>query len=393
MWSSAVITRQPRRARLSCTREDAALVAGDHARGEDDGVALPQRDVADACRRRSWPARERGSPWLPVQMMSSDVVGQEAGLLLRHEGREVLEIAAFARRRLGVAQRAAEQRDLPPGPPPPARAMLSTRAMLVAKQVTATRPFSGADDGGEVAPHLGLAAGMPLHQRVGRSRRPWRARPPRRGAAKAASSVGGPISGSGSSFQSPVCSTSPCRVRMASACASGTECATRRNSRSKGGSDRRPREGHGRHLRLPVQPRLAQLAPQHGGDEGAGVDRAAELRPEMRHRADMVLMRVGDDQADQPVAPLRQPARVRHHHLDFRLVRPAEADAAIHRQQLAVAPVDVEVHPDLAGAAERDEGEVGAAAGRLAGAGARNEIVHDSLQTRRSTAGRAGWSA
>ena len=114
----------------------------------------------------------------------------------------------------------------------------------------------------------------------------------------------------------------------------------------------------------------------------------------MRHRADMVLMRVSDDQADQPVARFAAQARIGHDDLGFRLVRPAEADAAIHREQLAVAPVDVEVHPDLAGAAERDEGEVGAtaAASRLAGAGTRNEIVHGHLM-RRSTAARAGWSA
>ena len=109
------------------------------------------------------------------------LVGEEAGLLLRHEGREVLEVAAFPRRRLGVAQRAAEERDLPPGP------LRRTGDALDAGDVGGETgdghpPLQRPDDGGEVAAHLGLAAGMPLHQRVGRSRRPWRARPPRRGA-------------------------------------------------------------------------------------------------------------------------------------------------------------------------------------------------------------------
>ena len=45
--------------------------------------------------------------------------------------------------------------------------------------------------------------------------------------ASAASSVRGPISGSGSSFQSPVWNTVPAGVRMTSACASGMECVMR----------------------------------------------------------------------------------------------------------------------------------------------------------------------
>ena len=129
-------------ARLSCTRRIAALVAGDHARGEDDGVALPERDVrmrvgGDLGERRARLALAAGAD------DQQRLVGEEAGLLLRHEGREVLEVAAFARRRLGVAQRAAEERDLPARPPPPRGRCSRRRAMLVAKQVTATRPFSG----------------------------------------------------------------------------------------------------------------------------------------------------------------------------------------------------------------------------------------------------------
>ncbi len=59
----------------------------------------------------------------------------------------------------------------------------------------------------------------------------------------AASSVAGPISGLGSSFQSPVCSTVPYGVRMASACASGREWATGSSSSENGGSSMRPPDG------------------------------------------------------------------------------------------------------------------------------------------------------
>ena len=54
-----------------------------------------------------------------------------------------------------------------------------------------------------------------------------------------ASSVGGPMIGVGSSFQSPVCSTVPSGVRMISAFDSGIECATETNSTSNGPSVKR----------------------------------------------------------------------------------------------------------------------------------------------------------
>ena len=130
-------------------------------------------------------------------------------------------------------------------------------------------------------------------------------------AAKAASSVGGPTSGVGSSFQSPVCSTMPAGVRIASACASGIECADAQELQL----ERRQVEGAaGRDdvdLHLVQQLRLAQLAAQHGGGERRRVDRAAQLAPQPGDGAEMVLVRVGDDQADQLVAPLGDEGRDR----------------------------------------------------------------------------------
>ena len=55
-------------------------------------------------------------------------------------------------------------------------------------------------------------------------------------AVRRASSVGGPIVGVGSIFQSPECSTVPSGVRIARAQDSGIECATGMNSTSKGPS-------------------------------------------------------------------------------------------------------------------------------------------------------------
>ena len=72
-------------------------------------------------------------------------------------------------------------------------------------------PAQSADQHGQTLAHLGLGAGVALHHRIGgvADHRQHALRP---SASSAASSVGGPISGSGSSFQSPVCSRMPCGV-------------------------------------------------------------------------------------------------------------------------------------------------------------------------------------
>ena len=59
-------------------------------------------------------------------------------------------------------------------------------------------------------------------------------------ARNASSSVGGPTMGFASSLKSPVCSTVPYGVRIATACASGTEWVTGMNCRSKDPSSNRP---------------------------------------------------------------------------------------------------------------------------------------------------------
>ena len=81
---------------------------------------------------------------------------------------------------------------------------------------------------------------------------------------------------------------------------------------------------------LVQQLHLGQFAAQHRGGERGGIDRAAQGSPQMRDRADMVFMGMGDDQADQPVAPLGDEAGVGHHDIDLGVLGTAEADAAIH---------------------------------------------------------------
>ena len=111
-------------------------------------------------------------------------------------------------------------------------------------------------------------------------------------------------------------------------------------------------------LHLVQQPRLAQLAPEHGGSERRRVNRAAQVAPQMCHAADVILMRMGDHQADQLVAPLGDEYRVWHHHLDLGVFGTAKANPAIHRQPLAGSPVEIQIHTDLAGPAQWQEREV-----------------------------------
>ena len=60
------------------------------------------------------------------------------------------------------------------------------------------------------------------------------------------------------------------------------------------------------------------------------VDRAPESRPEILDRAQMVLMGMGQYQADQILCPLFNEGGVRHDHVDAGRALVAEGDAAIY---------------------------------------------------------------
>ena len=107
------------------------------------------------------------------------------------------------------------------------------------------------------------------------------------------------------------------------------------------------------------QLRLPQLAPQHGGGKRRGIDRAAQLRPQVGHGAQMVLMRMGDDQTDQILAAFGDEDRIRQQDLGLRRVVAAEADATVHRQPAIALAVEVEVHPDFACSPQREKFQCG----------------------------------
>src|SRR6185295_2699363 len=86
-----------------------------------------------------------------------------------------------------------------------------------------------------------------------------------------------------------------------------------------------------------------------------GVDRRLEPRPQVGDGAEMVLVGMSDDDADEVLAALLDESRIGHHDLDARRAVVAEGDAEIDHQPLAGMAVEVEVHADLARAAQREE--------------------------------------
>jgi hypothetical protein len=69
-WSFSVMISTPRRMQGVVQLADGMLIAGYDARGEDAGI--PGSRPTSGCSSRAMRARaERGSPWLPVQIIST----------------------------------------------------------------------------------------------------------------------------------------------------------------------------------------------------------------------------------------------------------------------------------------------------------------------------------
>ncbi len=112
-----------------------------------------------------------------------------------------------------------------------------------------------------------------------------------------------------------------------------------------------------RRARLAEPARLGQA-----GRKTRQIDGHAKARPEFGKRADVVLMRVGDDDADEILLRLLDEAEIRHDEIDARQLVAGEGDAEVDHQPLAGVrrPIAVEraIHADLAQAAERGEHEL-----------------------------------
>ena len=140
----------------------------------------------------------------------------------------------------------------------------------------------------------------------------------------------------------------------------------------EGPEDHVPAEGDDVEFDLVLEVPLPQLLAQEEGGEGRRVERCPQARPEPGHGADVILVRVGQDDPENVIGMRLDPARVREDDVDAGRILPAEGHAQVRHDPAppvwrAVA-VEVEVHTDLVGPAKGQENEfvVGARACHLA---------------------------
>ena len=98
-----------------------------------------------------------------------------------------------------------------------------------------------------------------------------------------------------------------------------------------------------------------QLQADKAGREGRGIERHAQISGKIRDGADMILMPVRQDDAQQVVAPLLDEAEIGQHQFDAGIGRVAESHAEVDHDPLALAAVEIDVHADLARPAEGQE--------------------------------------
>ena len=108
-------------------------------------------------------------------------------------------------------------------------------------------------------------------------------------------------------------------------------------------------------LDLTFEPLLLQFLGNDARREPVGIDRHLEIGREIRDGADMILMRVGEDDADEVLAAFLDEGGVGHDDVDAWIIGIPEGHAQIDHQPFAIAPVQVAVHADFARPAKCEE--------------------------------------
>jgi hypothetical protein len=151
-------------------------------------------------------------------------------------------------------------------------------------------------------------------------------------------------------------------VRIARPFGSGIEWVRVISSSSNGPRRNLAAERHLGDVDLVEDAGVAQLLAQQEGGERRGVDRRLQARPQPGHRADVVLVGVGQDDAEDVVGIVLDEGRVRQDHLDTRRRLVAEGDAQVDDDPLAIVlrpvAVEIEVHADLVGPAQGQEDQL-----------------------------------
>ena len=197
----------------------------------------------------------------------------------RRNGGSALQVAAFARRGLDIAQAAADQRHAAAGVARRER----DRSRCARRCWRSRSPRRGRAGRGSARTGSGrTSASLPewpstmafVESQIIAST------PRSPSSAKAASSVGGPTSGAGSSFQSPVCSTSRAACRSPAPALPGSNAPCAGTAAQTAAGRWSPPGGTTCSFTSLQHLRLGQLAAQHRGGERRGIDRAAQLRPQ-----------------------------------------------------------------------------------------------------------------
>ena len=163
-------------------------------------------------------------------------------------------------------------------------------------------------------------------------------------------------SGSWSILKSPVCSTTPAAVVMATASASGIEWLTATNSRSNGPScSFWPSATVSVYGLMRCSLSFASMSASVRVEPISGMS-GSQLE-QVGHRADVVLVTVREHDADDVVEAVPDRAEVGQDQVDAGLVLLGEEHAAVDDEDLAVDLEGGHVAADLAEAADRGDAE------------------------------------
>ena len=109
---------------------------------------------------------------------------------------------------------------------------------------------------------------------------------------------------------------------------------------------------------------LLKLALEQVRREFGRIDRRAQARPHLGHRADVILMRVGDEDAGEAFPLFLDEAQIGQHDIHARFGIVGEGDAAVDHQPLPVLgradAVEVDVETDFADSAQGQKHKLGA---------------------------------
>ena len=108
-------------------------------------------------------------------------------------------------------------------------------------------------------------------------------------------------------------------------------------------------------IHLAVDTGLFQLLHDQPRGERRGIERHAQIGGEIGHRADVVLVGMRQHHADQILAAFFDEIEIGENQLDPGVFVAAEGHAQIDHQPLAFAAIEIDVHANLARAAQRTE--------------------------------------